>query len=48
MSDLQPPAFGSTAGQGEWGLFQKFLQNPSNINGIQKDLEKAAASAYKH
>jgi ABC-type glycerol-3-phosphate transport system substrate-binding protein len=48
MSDLQPPAFGSTAGQGEWGLFQKFLQNPSNINAIQKDLEKAAASAYKH
>jgi len=46
MSDLQPPAFGSTAGQGEWGLFQKFLQNPSNISGVQKDLEKAAA-AYK-
>ena len=25
-------AFGSTTGQGEWGIFQKFLQNPSNIN----------------
>jgi ABC-type glycerol-3-phosphate transport system substrate-binding protein len=47
MSDEQPPAFGSTAGQGEWGLFQKFLQNPSNITGIQQQLESAAASAYK-
>jgi len=48
MSDAQPPSFGATTGQGEWGLFQKFLQNPSNISGIQKDLEKAASSAYKH
>jgi alpha-glucoside transport system substrate-binding protein len=47
MSDNQPPAFGSTAGQGEWGLFQKFLQNPKNISGIQKQLETAAAAAYK-
>jgi ABC-type glycerol-3-phosphate transport system substrate-binding protein len=47
MSDNQPPAFGSTAGQGEWGLFQKFLQNPKNITGIQQQLESAAAAAYK-
>jgi alpha-glucoside transport system substrate-binding protein len=47
MSDNQPPAFGSTAGQGEWGLFQKFLQNPKDISGIQKQLEAAAAAAYK-
>jgi len=47
MSDLQPPAFGSTAGQGEWGLFQKFLQNPSDIKGIQQQLEAAAKAAYK-
>jgi ABC-type glycerol-3-phosphate transport system substrate-binding protein len=47
MSDEQPPAFGGTAGQGEWGLFQKFLQNPSNITGIQQQLESAAAAAYK-
>jgi ABC-type glycerol-3-phosphate transport system substrate-binding protein len=47
MSDNQPPAFGSTAGQGEWGLFQKFLQNPKNISGIQQQLESAAAAAYK-
>jgi len=47
MSDEQPPAFGSTAGQGEWGLFQKFLANPSNVTSIQQQLESAAASAYK-
>jgi alpha-glucoside transport system substrate-binding protein len=47
MSDEQPPSFGGTAGQGEWGLFQKFLQNPSDISGIQKQLESAAAAAYK-
>jgi len=47
MSDTQPPAFGSTAGQGEWGLFQKFLQNPANIAGIQQQLESAATAAYK-
>jgi alpha-glucoside transport system substrate-binding protein len=47
MSDNQPPAFGSTAGQGEWGLFQKFLQKPSDIKGIQQQLEQAAAAAYK-
>jgi alpha-glucoside transport system substrate-binding protein len=47
MSDEQPPSFGATAGQGEWGLFQKFLQNPSNVTSIQQQLESAAASAYK-
>jgi alpha-glucoside transport system substrate-binding protein len=47
MSDEQPPAFGGTAGQGEWGLFQQFLRNPKDISGIQKKLEAAATSAYK-
>ena len=47
MSDGQPPAFGGTAGQGEWGLFQKFLQSPSNVTGIQQQLESAATAAYK-
>jgi ABC-type Fe3+ transport system substrate-binding protein len=47
MSDNQPPAFGSTVGQGEWGLFQKFLQTPSDITGIQSQLESAAKAAYK-
>jgi alpha-glucoside transport system substrate-binding protein len=47
MSDEQPASFGATTGQGEWGIFQKFLQNPKNIKGIQQQLEKAAAAAYK-
>jgi alpha-glucoside transport system substrate-binding protein len=47
MSDEQPAAFGSTTGQGEWGLFQKFLQNPTNIKSIQQQLEAAAKAAYK-
>jgi ABC-type glycerol-3-phosphate transport system substrate-binding protein len=47
MSDEQPASFGSTTGQGEWGIFQKFLQNPKNVKGIQQQLEKAAAAAYK-
>ena len=28
LSDLQPAAFGATAGQGMWKLFQDFLQEP--------------------
>jgi len=47
MSDQQPASFGATAGQGEWGIFQTFLKNPKNISGIQQQLEKAAAAAYK-
>ncbi len=47
MSDEQPPSFGATTGQGEWGLFQKFLQNPKDVAGIQSQLESAAAAAYK-
>jgi len=47
MSDLQPASFGATAGQGEWKLFQDFVSSPSNIVGIQKKRETAAAKAYK-
>ncbi len=47
MSDQQPASFGATVGQGEWGLFQSFLRNPSNISGIQQQLESAAAAAWK-
>ena len=47
MSDEQPASFGATAGQGEWGLFQQFLQNPKDASGIAKKLESAAAKAYK-
>jgi len=47
MSDVQPASFGATAAQGEWGLFQDFLKNPKNVDGIASQLEAAAAKAYK-
>ena len=47
MSDEQPAAFGATTGQGEWGIFQQFLQNPKDVTGIAQKLEAAAAAAYK-
>jgi alpha-glucoside transport system substrate-binding protein len=47
MSDEQPASFGSTTGQGEWGLFQDFLKAPSDVTGIASKLEGAATAAYK-
>ena len=47
LSDLEPAAFGGTAGQGEWKLFQDFVQNPKNVDGIASQLESAAAKAFK-
>jgi alpha-glucoside transport system substrate-binding protein len=46
LSDLQPSAFGGTVGQGELKLFQDFLNNPSDVDGIAQKLEDAAAKAY--
>jgi len=46
LSDLQPSAFGATVGQGEFKIFQDFLKNPSNVNGIAQSLESSAAKAY--
>jgi alpha-glucoside transport system substrate-binding protein len=47
LSDLQPASFGGTVGQGEFKIFQDFLKSPSNVSGIAKSLETAAAKAYK-
>ena len=47
LSDVTPPAFGATIGQGMWKLLQDFLKNPSNVDGIATQLEAAAARAYK-
>ncbi len=46
MSDQQPSAFGATDGQGEWQIFQNFLSNPSDVDGIAQQLETAATQAY--
>ena len=47
MSDEQPASFGSTTGQGEWGIFQTFLKSPSKIQTVANQLESAAKAAYK-
>ena len=46
LSDLQPAAFGATVGQGLFKLFQDFLQNPTDIDGITTQMEAAAAKAF--
>jgi alpha-glucoside transport system substrate-binding protein len=46
LSDLQPASFGGTVGQGEFKIFQDFLKNPQNVDGIASALESAAAKAY--
>jgi hypothetical protein len=47
MSDLQPAAFGGTAGQGEWKILQDFLKSPKDVDGTASKLEAAATAAYK-
>ena len=46
LSDLQPAAFGGTVGQGLFKLFQDFVENPDNIDGITQQMETAAAEAF--
>ncbi|HSI97912.1 MAG TPA: extracellular solute-binding protein [Gaiellaceae bacterium] len=46
LSDLQPSAFGGTVGQGLFKLFQDFLSNPDDIDGIAQQMENAAAQAF--
>jgi alpha-glucoside transport system substrate-binding protein len=47
LSDLQPAAFGGTVGQGLFKLFQDFLKNPQNVDGIAQQMEAAAAKAFQ-
>jgi alpha-glucoside transport system substrate-binding protein len=46
LSDLQPSAFGGTVGQGLFKLFQDFLANPDDIDGITQKMEADAAKAF--
>jgi len=46
MSDLAPPAFGGTAGQGEWKILQDYLQG-GNAQATAQQLEQAAARAFR-
>jgi alpha-glucoside transport system substrate-binding protein len=47
LSDLQPSEFGATEGQGLWKLFQDFVQNPDDIDGIAQQMERAASQAFE-
>ncbi|MGH3092645.1 MAG: ABC transporter substrate-binding protein [Gaiellaceae bacterium] len=47
LSDLQPAAFGGTVGQGLFKLFQDFLRNPDDVDGIAQQMEDAAAQAFE-
>ena len=46
LSDVQPSEFGSTEGQGLWKLFQDFVANPDDVDGITQQMERAASNAY--
>ncbi|HXV57982.1 MAG TPA: ABC transporter substrate-binding protein [Gaiellaceae bacterium] len=46
LSDLQPAEFGGTVGQGLFKLFQDFLANPDDIDGITQQMEDAASQAF--
>jgi alpha-glucoside transport system substrate-binding protein len=45
LSDLVPPEFGATTGQGLWKLFQDFVANPDDVDGIAEKMEQAASAA---
>ena len=45
LSDLTPPAFGATQGQGEWKIMQDYLANPGNPQATAQQLEQAASKA---
>ena len=46
LSDLQPSEFGGTVGQGLFKLFQDFVRNPDDVDGIAQQMEAAAAKAF--
>jgi alpha-glucoside transport system substrate-binding protein len=45
LSDLVPAEFGATDGQGLWKLFQDFVQNPDDVDGISQQMEQAASQS---
>jgi alpha-glucoside transport system substrate-binding protein len=47
MSDLQPSAFGGTAGQGMWKHLSDFVANPDDIDGTADKLEADAVKAFQ-
>jgi alpha-glucoside transport system substrate-binding protein len=45
LSDLQPPSFGASAGQGMWKILQSYLRDTSSVAATTQKLERAARAA---
>ena len=46
LSDLQPPAFGATAGQGMWHTFRELVRHPDTVDAVATRLEAGAVAAF--
>ena len=47
LSDLAPAAFGGTPGEGMWRILQDFLEDPDDVEGTARALERSASRAYE-
>ena len=45
LSDLTPPEFGGTAGQGLWAILQDYVRNSGNPQATAQQIEQAAVRA---
>jgi alpha-glucoside transport system substrate-binding protein len=45
LSDLQPPSFGASAGQGMWKILQRYLADTGSVATTTRRLERAARGA---
>ena len=45
LSDLQPPAFGASAGQGMWEILRRYLEDTTSVAVTSRQLERAARAA---
>ncbi len=45
LTDLLPPEFGSTPGQGMWQILREFLEDPSDVEGTAQRLEAGFRAA---
>ena len=46
LSDMQPPEFGATPGQGMWQILQDFLGDPTDPQATAERLEEEAEAAH--
>jgi len=47
LSDLQPPAFAATAGQGRWDMFQRYLSGARSIEQTMRHLKRGSGQARR-